>query len=176
MEILRTISLYTDGKPMPFLVIGGHAVNAFGISRQTGDLDLLVQRSTKPDWLVLMSKLHYSKGQDDDRFARFKPDQLAGWPIDIMFVDDETFAKLFQASIETVMGAARVRIASARHLVILKIHALKYFQEHRFIKDYNDLIGLIKSGKTGLSQDDLSELCIKYASIDLFNRLINDLD
>jgi hypothetical protein len=35
MEILRTISLYIEGRNMPFAVIGGHAVNAHGVSRQT---------------------------------------------------------------------------------------------------------------------------------------------
>ena len=35
---------------MPFLLIGGHAVSAYGISRQTGDVDLPVQRSRKELW------------------------------------------------------------------------------------------------------------------------------
>lgn len=40
MEILRTISLYTEGKNLPFLVIGGHAVNAYGIMRQTTQTEI----------------------------------------------------------------------------------------------------------------------------------------
>jgi hypothetical protein len=57
MEILRSISLYADGKNMPFMVIGGHAINTYGISRQTGDLDLMVPLRTNPLWLELMGKL-----------------------------------------------------------------------------------------------------------------------
>lgn len=40
---------------MPFLLIGGQAVNAYGISRQTGDVDLLVQRSRKVRWEELLA-------------------------------------------------------------------------------------------------------------------------
>lgn len=136
---------------MPFMVIGGHAINVFGISRQTGDLDLLVQRSAKPRWLDLMSKLLYDKGQDSDNFARFRPNHIAAWPIDLMFVDDTTFGKLADAAVTTLVGAVSVPVASARHLATLKIHALKHFQEHRFAKDYNDLLGLLRSGQTNIS-------------------------
>ena len=176
MEILRTISLYVEGKDMPFLLIGGHAVNAYGISRQTGDIDFVVQRSAKPRWLLLMSKLNYTVSQDDDNFTRFKPDSLAAWPIDLMFVDDETFKKLMQERVEKIVGSTPVSIVSARHLATLKIHALKHYQEHRFIKDYNDLIGILRSKKAEISEEDLKELCVKYANIELFNRLKEDLD
>ena len=50
---------------MPFAVIGGHAVNSYGIQRHTADLDLVVQLSAKERWLELMDKLAYKKGQDD---------------------------------------------------------------------------------------------------------------
>jgi len=161
---------------MPFMVIGGHAVNAYGISRQTGDLDLVVELSAKELWLELMAKLRYSKGQDDDRFARFRPHSLASWPIDLMFVDDETFGKLLHDSVEMEFGAAQARVVSRRHLATMKIHALKHYQGHRYAKDYSDLISLLRSGKTGITQDELSELCQRYADSNLFHKLKNDLE
>ena len=176
MEILRTISLYTEGRDMPFVVIGGHAVNAYGISRQTGDLDLVVQRNRKAQWLTLMEKLHYQKGQDDHRFARFRPDTLTAWPIDLMFVDDETFAKFLEQAEEKDFGPTVALVASARHLCTLKLHALKHYQQHRFAKDYADLIALVRGGLAGLSLADLEELCRRYATTELFERLKTDLE
>ncbi|MCB0335165.1 MAG: hypothetical protein KDD62_02635 [Bdellovibrionales bacterium] len=57
MEVLRTIALYAESKDMPFLVIGGHAVNAYGISRQTGDIDLLVPKEAHSAWDKMLSKI-----------------------------------------------------------------------------------------------------------------------
>lgn len=174
MEVLRSLSLYVEGKDMPFLLIGGQAANVYGISRQTGDLDLVVKLSSKERWLVLLGKLGYEKGQDDDRFARFMPHSLTEWPIDLMFVDDPTFAKLQKDSIESQLGPAQVRVVSPRHLATLKIHALKYYQEHRFVKDYTDLLALLRSGQTGLSEPELEALCGRYATRELFERIKRD--
>lgn len=175
MEILRTISLYTDGKDMPFLLIGGHAVGVYGISRQTGDIDLLVQREKKSDWLTLMGKLNYSVDQNDENFARFKPDNIAAWPIDFMFVESATFQKLLSDSRQFDVGVAKVRVAAPLHIAMLKMHALKMYQEHRFVKDYNDLLQLLRLHGKHVSQDELRSLCLRYADLKLFERLQKDL-
>lgn len=171
MEILRTIALYTEDKQMPFILIGGHAVNAYGIARQTGDIDILVQINQKPKWMIIFQKLRYKIGQNDERFARFSPETLGGWPIDLMFVDDRTFEKMYANSIEMLVGVATTKVVSARHLATLKIHALKYFQEHRYAKDMADLVSLLRSGKTCLTKTDLKELCERYANIELFEKI-----
>ncbi len=160
---------------MPFAVIGGHAVNAYGISRQTGDLDLIVRGSDKEAWSTLMKKMNYESGQHDERFARYRPDATPAWPIDLMFVDDETFRKILSDAVEMEFGPARARVVSSRHLVTLKIHALKHFQEHRFAKDFGDLVALLRSGKTGISDADLRELCVRYATSALYERIKEEL-
>jgi hypothetical protein len=160
---------------MPFLLIGGHALNVHGISRQPGDINLVVPRANQGDWLALMQKLRYSVVQVDDRFGRFRPDSIAAWPIDLMLVDDKTFAKLQAASLPTELGAVTIPVVSARHLATLKIHALKHFHEHRFAKDYGDLVALLRSGKTGLSRSEIEMLCERYATRELFERLTKDV-
>ncbi|MCB0320217.1 MAG: hypothetical protein KDD60_04770 [Bdellovibrionales bacterium] len=159
---------------MSFLLIGGHAVNVYGLSRQTGDLDLLIPLTSKGGWLELLGKAGYSKEQDDDRFLRFRSTDLAAWPIDLMLVDDGTFEKLYRDSQEAVLGVATVRVVSARHLVTLKIHALKHYQEHRFLKDYNDILGLLRLDQTNISDEDLRELCVRYADIALFEKILRE--
>ena len=176
MEILRTISFYCEAKGLKFLVTGGHAVNAYGISRQTGDLDLIVKRSDKGAWQILLEKLRYTPFQDDERFSRFKPAELASWPIDLMYLDDQSFDKMLVAAQEINMGTVNVPVVSAEHLVALKIHTLKYYQAHREPKDYGDLLALLRTAAAKLSEVELRALCEKYASIELFERLAKDLD
>ena len=52
---------------------------------------------------------------------------------------------------------------------------MKHFQEHRFAKDFADVVSLLRSGRTGLSIDDLRALCIRYASLELYERLRNEV-
>lgn len=174
MEVIRTISLYAGPKSVPFILIGGHAIHFYGLSRQTGDLDFLVRLSDREWWQELMERFRYKAGQSDDRFARFSPPELAMWPIDFMYVDDQTFDKIYKDSVDGVVGIAELKIISADHLVALKIHALKHYQEHRFVKDYNDLVWLLRSEKTGITEDELKTLCEKYASTELYDKIIAD--
>lgn len=175
MEILRAIQLYADTQQMRFLVAGGHAVACYGMSRQTGDIDFVVSLSEKEKWLQLLEKLRYTKLQDDNRFSRFKPDQLAAWPIDLMYVDQNTFEKMYAARENRDFGATIAPIVSAKHLAILKLHALKHFQPHRAPKDYGDLLALIKAGAATFEDGELKALCIKYANQALYDRIISDI-
>lgn len=175
MEILRTIQAYGESRGLKFIVIGGHAINCYGLARQTGDIDLLVDRTHKNEWSELLSKLDYQPGQNDQRFARFRSSYLAAWPIDLMFVDPDTFGQMYSESLEFDVGVSRVRVVSIRHLIALKIHALKIYQEHRHLKDYSDLLGLMKLKASNLTTNEIRELCLKYADMSLFTKLLTDL-
>lgn len=154
---------------MPFLVIGGHAINAYGLARHTGDIDLLVPRSNKAAWLDLMQQLRYSIGQNTDTFARFRPDTIAAWPIDLMFVNDDTFEKMRAEATMVEFGTVKAPVASMKHLVALKIHAMKESQPHRDAKDFSDLLFLVKSSH--IPDAELQLLCERYANVALFRRI-----
>lgn len=175
MEILRTISSYTKPQGIEYLLIGGHAANFYGINRQTGDLDLIVCFADKKFWEDLLCSLKYKANQIDDKFGRFSSDDLSSWPIDLMFVDQNTFHKLILDSNESKIGDISTRIVSAKHLLTLKLHALKINQPHRTPKDYGDVLALLESKKVLISIDELEELCKTYTRPEIFERLIQDL-
>ena len=106
---------------------------------------------------------------------RYKPDTIAAWPVDIMLVEDHTFAKLYNDSRNVSMGVATVKAASPRHLATLKIHALKNYQEDRFARDYNDLLQLLRGECRDISTDDLRDLCVRYADEELYHKILKDL-
>jgi predicted nucleotidyltransferase len=119
--------------------------------------------------------MRYQADQEDDRFIRYRPDTLAAWPIDLMLVDEDTFTKLYSEGHLVDLGAVTVKAASPRHLITLKIHALKIYQEHRYTKDYNDVVHLLRSACPELRGDDLRALCIRYADSSLYDKLLRDL-
>ena len=175
MEILRTISLYSDAQGMPFLLIGGHAVNAYGMQRQTGDIDLIVKSSQRREWEELFSKIRYQSDQSDSHFIRYRPDTIAAWPIDLMLVDDGTFGKLHSDARSTDLGVIEVKVVSPKHLIMLKLHALKVYQEHRYARDYNDVIQLLRHACPELRNEALRDLCVRYADVALYEKLEKDL-
>ena len=174
MEVLRTLSLYAESNDKKFLLIGGHAINFYGLSRQTGDLDIVVRRDNRDWWKGALQRLKYTIGQNDDRFARFRPAEIGEWPIDFMFVDSSTFEKMYSSSQQATVGVADVRVVSAHHLLILKVHALKHYQAHRYAKDYNDALWLLRSEKLDIAESEFKEICQQYATIALYEKFIKD--
>ncbi|WKZ56986.1 MAG: nucleotidyl transferase AbiEii/AbiGii toxin family protein [Bdellovibrionota bacterium] len=169
MEILRSILLYTRSNAMDCVVIGGHAINAYGLDRHTGDLDLVAPLSQREKWLGFMTDLRYVIGQNSEYFARFRPDSIAAWPIDLMFVDDDTFNKIKASASEFEFGTVKAPVASVVHLIALKLHALKQSQEHRSAKDFSDLLFLV--GRSGLGEQELEALCATHGNRALWERL-----
>lgn len=175
MEILRTISACSKARGLEFLLSGGHAVNAYGIPRQTGLVELIVPAEKKEAWLELLSNLKYSEHRSTASFSRLRPADLAAWPIDLIYVDQATFAKLFNAAREVEIGRAKVHAVSVTHLVALKIHALQTAAPERQPKDYRDVMGLLKAGQVKLSDNELKALCARYGDSCLFEKLMSDL-
>ncbi len=81
-----------------------HAIRCDGLSRQTVDIDLLVDRAFKNEWSVVLTELDCRAGQDDHRFARFRSVHLAAWPIALMYVDADTFSAMCSEAHEFERG------------------------------------------------------------------------
>ena len=55
MGLFQTINLEARNRKLEFLVIGGLAVNFHGYSRDSADLDLLIQRDAREAWLAMFA-------------------------------------------------------------------------------------------------------------------------
>ena len=175
MEILKIISSYAKARNLQFVVIGGHAVVAHGSSRRTADIDLLVSIDQRTQWIDLITALKYDLGQNDTRFARLIPKMIAQWPIDLMFVPHEDFDKIYKETVPLPIDSVECLVISKQHLAILKLHALKSYQEHRFDKDYTDLTEILRKNPNLFSIQELEAVCLKYASSEIFDRIAKDL-
>ena len=54
-------------------------------------------------------------------------------------------------------------------------HALKTYQEHRHLKDYSDLLGLLRTKHVVFSEAEFKALCIKHATVQLFEKVSSEL-
>ena len=176
MELADFIRLGCEPPPLRFLVIGGYAVAAHGHTRATFDVDLLVRRAERGAWLARLTAVGLNRFGETGAFAQFTQPQ-GGDGLDLMFVDDPTFDRMWQTSEERDFGDSRARVPSLDHLLALKLHALKQALPHRTSKDAEDVEMLIRRNGLDLSQPHYKQLFLKYGSQELFAtfvRLLRD--
>lgn len=172
MEILRTLDQEARRNKKQFIVIGGHAINAHGISRTTGDLDLMVQALDRDFWRSLLLGLKYTIRQETDAFILANPPVIEAWPVDLVLVNEDTFSKALTESMLFNHGGTTAPTASVQHLVAMKLHALRSGQPQRDAKDFGDLVNLIRIGQFDLKSEEFRQLCLKYGNLGIYERLI----
>jgi hypothetical protein len=123
-----------------------------------------------------MKSLKYACGQNNSVFSRFSPDGHINCPIDFMYVSDEVFNEFLTESVEVKIYDYKTVVVSAKHLIFLKLHALKNFIQHRHSKDLLDVIEIIRKNPNSITDVELKNACIKYANIDLYNRIIESMN
>lgn len=172
MDILTTLNQRGSESGLQFLVIGGLAVNAHGYERVTSDIDLLVRRDDREAWKSLMFSLGYSIFHEQDIFTQFKAPEGTTWPIDLMFVNQQTFSKMFPESIEVQMKGMTFRVPALEHLLALKLHALKYTHARRELKDLLDVVWLADLNHIDINSEKFSELCKRYGTEKIHMQII----
>src|SRR3974390_364780 len=90
MEQLAKIASEAAGHGIPFLVGGGHAVITHGFGRSTFDLDLIVRRSDREQWLQLAGDIGYVFYREGPTFVQFNAPSESSFPLDLMLVNEET--------------------------------------------------------------------------------------
>lgn len=174
MRVLDILATKAKENGLQFIVIGGHAVNAYGERRQTGDLDILVREGNRHLWENIMKSMGYILFHRHRSFLQFRPPNPEVWPIDIMLVDDRTFDGLFAESEEVNFGGTHsVKIPSIEHLIALKLNVLKQVGKPRELKDLADIVALVKIGRLEVKNHKFRLLCEKYGTIGIYEKIVD---
>ncbi len=175
MSFFATIHDEAGRRQLRFLVIGGLAVNHYGYSRETGDLDLFVGHADRDRWLAMFSSFGYAIYHDGGSFIQFAPPEQNAWPVDLMFVQEGTFRPMFEASVEANLYGVPTRVPTLVHLLALKLHALKHTRMHRFLKDYLDVERLIRANQLDIGSEKMRALFAKYGTMELYGQISRSL-
>jgi hypothetical protein len=155
---------------LPFLVIGGFAVIAHGYARSTTDLDFLVRRAQQHEWQAQLAEHGYRIVHQQNTFAQFASEQSMN--VDLMFVNDETFDKMWKASEVKIVKGKEARFPTLEHLIALKLHVCKQNIPHRILRDMDDVLTLINLNGVDLRKDNWRELFKKYGTIELYEKIL----
>jgi hypothetical protein len=152
------------------VVIGGSAMQYYGMDRMTFDSDCAILRRDEEQLRNALAKLGYTADPPQSSFSRYH--HLAGQRpvVDAMLADASTFTKLFAESRFAEILGWKVRVAAPLHLVAMKLHALKQ-QPDRMYKDWPDICHLLENYPTDWSPELLKALAERYASDEIVVQL-----
>ena len=145
---------------VPLILAGGWAVNHYGYSRYTRDIDWVCRRSDEAAAKNLIASLGMEITFEAMATRFHHPVHLTAPPIDLLWVDDETFRKLAAAA-EFATTRKDIPVVGFRELLIMKIAALEN-DRNRHGKDVLDLRWLLGQHPRRISEADLELLCQRY--------------
>ena len=171
MDVADFIRLSREEPPLQSLLIGGYAVAAHGHTRATFDVDFLVRRPERNAWFARLTAAGLDVFGETSAFAQFSP-PTGGESLDLMFVDNSTFDRMWQASEERNFGCCTGRVPCLDHLLALKLHALKQALPHRTAKDAEDVEILVRRHKLNLHDPRYEQLFLKYGNRELYDTFL----
>lgn len=174
-SVFHLIKEITSHENVSCVLIGGFAVNHYKVSRQTADIDFLVTKEDFERILEALKNAGYKLESSNDNFVHFKSGRIALMDIDFMFVEKETLSKIMEQGEVVTIARQEFRVPSLRHLIALKLHSIKYNPKLRLVKDFPDIVGLVKINQVDIKDKDFKELCLKYGDDELYRRLLEIL-
>ncbi len=153
---------------LAYLVIGGHAVNVYCEPRATLDVDFLVRKDDGPRWRALLTAEGFRLKNDGENFLQFSPPYGVDFRLDLMLVNDSTFAKLYETARRIPCLGTEAPIPTALNLIALKIHAIRHGPAERRNKDWLDIENLVRAIGMDPRGQDLHEVFHRQDTPELY--------
>jgi Nucleotidyl transferase of unknown function (DUF2204) len=169
-EIISVLRAAAE-RGLPSLLVGANAVLLLGYLRNTIDLDLLVPEQSRSEWLDLLRELGYRLYHGNATFAQFESPNKAGLPIDLMFVEEETWEKLLEGAKEMELATERVRLPRPEYLVALKLHAAASPTRSKPELDWEDIHQIVRICRLDPAEESFRALILRYGGEDALARI-----
>lgn len=157
----------------PLAVVGGLALQAYGVPRLTVDLDVLTTVDCQ-DRLVRAleadgyTTLHRSSGYSNHAHRDPKKGR-----IDVVYVDAATAAKLFEAARHfELFPGIEVAVPSPEHLIAMKVLAMKNDPQRR-LQDMADIQRILRA--TRIDPEGVREYFATHRLLELYDEIRESL-
>jgi len=154
----------------PLLVIGGHALAAHGVARQTVDVDCLIAVENRQALDAHLRGGGFEQRDATENFARYSHPSNLVPDVDVLFVDASTFDKLHVGGIPMQRGSAKLQAPTLPHLIALKLHAIRN-NPAREAGDLGDIAGLLRANPGSISASELAALCMRFGPLGIEAKL-----
>ena len=155
-----------------FMVIGGHAVNAYLEPRVTLDVDFMICADDRDVWLELIQNEGFRIVNDGGNFLQFDPPHGIQWRLDLMIVGAKSFETLNAAANEVSCLGIPAKVPREQDLIAMKLHALHHGPPERRLKDLPDIVGLMNRLNWTVESAELAALLEKYGTPELRDAIL----
>jgi hypothetical protein len=154
---------------LDYALIGGFALNAYGRTRQTDDIDFLLRNRDAQKTIDFLESIGYQTLNRTEAFSNHEH-PLAGFSrLDFLYVNGSTADTLFLEVREfPALTNLQVRVVKPEHLIALKLFSMTANPD-RAALDREDLIHLLR--QEGLDRGEIRKYFQKYATLDLLQEL-----
>jgi hypothetical protein len=153
------------------VLAGGYAVNVHKFSRQTEDVDFVIPASDAMRIDEAMLRHGYSVLAKNSVFVRYFSQAPFSRIVDFLFVDGDSFSRMLSDSLPTTIGGGVFRVLSLKHLLAMKLHALKSGDRRREAKDLLDIVELARLNSVDVTSEEFRSWCRKFGPIAVFERI-----
>ena len=156
MELLldRLAAALNPDRPEALLV-GGQALPAYGVVRQTLDIDCLAAPPGATKLRQVLVAAGYAVAGQSAAVVRYRHESPLLLDVDVLVVSQETYDKLLRDSRQWRTENSVWRVPSLLHLIALKLHALKH-NPARWGHDLADIASLLRLNPTAATRDEVA--------------------
>ncbi|MCM8774902.1 MAG: nucleotidyltransferase family protein [Candidatus Omnitrophica bacterium] len=154
---------------IPFVLIGGFAMNAYGIHRNTKDVDFLILDKDFGRANAVMIQLGYRQLVKEENFAQYRDSGNYQIDLDLMFVDAKTLGKIIENGQKIKIAGKEFIVPGYKHLIALKLHALKSNPNRQ--KDLLDIVSLVQFYKWDIHSAEFKSLCRTFGTEKLYEKI-----
>ena len=176
-ESIIQIVQKAEEQKLPYLMVGGHAMILYGVTRFTRDVDLLIPDTHEKSWIEFLSQnFGYRLYHSTHAFLQFENDSSNFPAVDVMLVDLKTWEKLnAKSQIKPLDFGAIAHLPHPTHLIALKLTAVSSPYRRKGNVDWSDIINLIHEQKLSLDDPEFRAIVLRYGSEEILIKLQKDL-
>lgn len=142
-DVLRRLKDHLDARGQPWLLVGGHALAAYGWARATLDLDLLVPGEAQAELVDFMEKLGYETLHRSTGYSNHLHQAADFGRVEFVYVRGDTRRELFAAAQQAIgPQGIPVLVPKAEHLIAMKVRAMASDPSRRF-QEMADIAALL---------------------------------
>jgi len=167
---LQIISDTAVSQSLDILLIGGYALQAYGVVRQTIDVDCLVSLNDREKLDSILCNNGYKGVGKTENFHRYRNESIYLMDIDVLYVNSDTMNKLIRAAMEFHLQDKAFRVPGMIHLIALKLHGIKN-NPAREARDITDITELLRLNKDKVKLEEIRDVCRRYGPDNIFAKL-----
>ena len=171
--VLKTLLAFFKEHEIDHALIGGVALNVYGIVRSTLDLDFLVKSESQERIIEFLKSLGYETDAKGDAFSQHHHPLSDLGNIDFIYISGTTAEIMFKESVtHPIFDNESIKVVKPEHLIALKLYAASCNPD-RYHREMDDIGNLLKLEFIDI--EEVKRYFTQYSSLDELKRLRDQL-